>query len=191
MQRGATLESLTDQICAFLSTFAIGVVGGFCYDYYRAVRRTFRLKKVGTFIGDIIFWLVTTALVFFLLLVGNGGVVRYYVLIGLGLGACIYFQSLSRTMSKLVWFKFFLLKKIWNIIVITIMFLFNTVLLPFRLMLLVLSYPIKFLRVLFNKASRRLILYYNNLVMKYLRRYLVRLKSIMSCLVFWKGKDQK
>lgn len=186
------MESLTDQIGAFAATLIIGVVGGFCYDYYRAVRRTFRLKKVGTWLGDIIFWLVTTALVFFLLLLGNCGVVRYYVFFGLGLGAWLYFQFFSNIISRLVRFKFYLLQKIWTMIVIIILFLINVVLFPFRLVFLILSYVLNFLGGLFNKVGRKLSAGFNNLIMKRMRRGLATLKSMLSYLVFWKRKkDEK
>lgn len=182
------MESLNNQLCAFVATLMIGMVGAFCYDYYRAVGKTFRLKKVGTWLGDIIFWLMTTALVFFLLLLGNCGVVRYYVLFGLGLGACIYFQFFSNTMSRLIHLKFYLLQRVWAFIVIIILFLINIVLFPFRLVFLILSYPLNFLGGLYNKAGRKLIVYFNNLGLKCVRRGSTKLKSMLSYLVFWKRK---
>ncbi|OPX84478.1 MAG: Spore cortex protein YabQ (Spore_YabQ) [Pelotomaculum sp. PtaB.Bin104] len=182
------MESLTEQFCSFAATLMIGVLGGFCYDYYRAVRRTFRFKKMGTWLGDIFFWMVTTALVFILLLLGNWGVVRYYVFFGLGLGALIYFQFFSNAMSRLVRFKFFLLKKIWDIVVKLAYILINMVFYPFRLVYIILSYPLNFLELLYKKACRKLKACFNTLILMRVGKGTARLKLMLLDLAFWNKK---
>lgn len=182
------MEPLVNQICAFAATLVIGMIAGFCYDYYRVVRGVFKLKKVGTCLGDIVFWLVTTALVFSLLMLGNWGVVRLYVFIGLGLGALLYFQFLSGVMRRLVRFKFYLLYEIWKLIFKITLLLWKIVLFPVRLVILVLSYPLNLLRVIFKKTGSRLkgILY--NLLGKRVERGIIRLKAKLSALAFWKKR---
>jgi len=182
------MEPLANQVCAFAATLVIGMVAGFCYDYYRVVRGVFKLKKVGTCLGDMVFWLVTTALVFFLLVLGNWGVVRLYVFIGLGLGASFYFQFLSGVSSRLLRFKFYLFHEAWRLIVRITFFLWKIILLPVRLVALVLSYPLNFTRFLFKKTGRGLKGIFSRLVGKRLDIIIIKLKPKLSAMVFWKRK---
>lgn len=188
VHRGAALESLTEQFCSFIAALLIGVLVGFCYDYYRAVKKIFELKKVGTWLGDVLFWVATTALVFFLLILGNWGVVRYYVFFGLGLGACIYFKFFSKSMSRLVWFKFYLLEKLWALLVQAALLLLHIVLIPLRLFVLILSYPLNFLGTLLKKTGRLLRVYFNNMILARMKRALERIKLIFHDFVLRKKK---
>ncbi|NLI12844.1 MAG: spore cortex biosynthesis protein YabQ [Peptococcaceae bacterium] len=154
------MESLYSQARAFLITIGIGAAAGFCFDYYRIVRRAFRLKKIGTCIGDAMFWLVTTVIVFTALLWGNWGEVRLYVMIGLGLGALLYFNLFSRPASRVIRFKFFMLYKCWTLLKKAISLLYMTVLFPFRLVIYVLSYPFYFVKMLLKKTKSKLSVFF-------------------------------
>lgn len=184
------METLVNQMCSFAATIVIGVAAGFCYDYYRVVRGVFRLKKAGTFLGDILFWLITTAVVFLMLLQGNWGEVRLYVFIGLGLGALIYFRFLSGAISRLVRFKFFLFQKTWELFVKSMLFLWMVILFPFRLLILVLSYPVDFLRGLFRKTGQKLRAVFYNFVGRKVERGIAGIKSKLARLLFWKKKKE-
>lgn len=182
------MDLLVHQVEAFAATILIGMAAGFCYDYYRVVRGVFRLKKVGTFLGDIIFWLLTTALVFVLLLRGNWGEVRLYVFVGLSLGAFLYYRLFSVQFSRLVRLKFYLFQKTWELLVKLVLLIWTVILFPFRLLLLLLSYPLDFLEGLRRKAGRKgkAVLY--NLVGRRVERSVARVKSKLAPLAFWKNK---
>lgn len=182
------MDSLVSQVHAFAATIVIGIVAGFCYDYYRVVRTVFRLKKVGTYLGDVIFWLVATALVFFLLLLGNRGEMRLYVLVGLGLGALIYYCLLSKYVSRLVRFKFFLFHKTLELLVKLVLLLWMVILFPFRLVILVLSYPLVFVGGLLKKAGRKLRAAFYNLVGRRVERGVARVKAKLAFWAFWRKK---
>lgn len=173
------MESLVGQIRAFAATIVTGAAASFCYDYYRVVRGVFRLKKIGTCLGDLLFWMVTTAVVFLMLLWGNWGELRLYVFIGLGLGALIYFRLFSGPVSRLVGIKFFVIFKTWELLVKTVLALWAAFLFPFRLVLLVVSYPVEFLRLLFKPAGSRI------------RRWIAGIKSKLSPLAFWTGRKKE
>lgn len=87
--------SLAEQFTAFLITIGIGVAAACVYDLYRVVRLTLRLRRLGSGVGDLLFWLVLTAVVYGLLLLGIAGDVRWSVLAGLVIGALIYRRYLS------------------------------------------------------------------------------------------------
>jgi len=88
--------SLETQLAVFFAAVGIGAGAAFLFDCYRAARVSLRLGRWATGFGDLIAWIVLTAVVFGLLLPANWGEVRWYVLLGLGAGAFLYHRSLSR-----------------------------------------------------------------------------------------------
>lgn len=182
------MESLESQVYAFIATIITGVVMGICFDYYRVLRWVYRPKKVGTCLGDMAFWLVTTILVFMALLMGNWGEVRLYVFIGLFMGIAVYFCLLSNPTRKLVRLKFFLFFKTWQVIIKTVLFLWMVISCPFRLVFLFLSYPVSLLKSLFIKARRKLGFVFSNYVGRRLERLAAKGKSKLAGLLLWKSK---
>lgn len=89
-----------EQGTAFVLTIAVGFLSGFFYDFYRICRRLLGLKRAG--IGDFLFCVGLTALVFASLLFINYGEMRFYVILGLALGALIYFQFCSRAVYRTI-----------------------------------------------------------------------------------------
>ncbi|MDD4334079.1 MAG: spore cortex biosynthesis protein YabQ [Desulfotomaculaceae bacterium] len=150
------MESLLSQLRAFFMTIGIGIIAAFGYDYYRAVRRAVKLKKTGAFLGDLIFWLVTTVMVFALLLLANWGEMRMYVLLGLGLGALLYFYLFSKSMRRLIGIKFYILYRLGHYFVLIISYIWNAVCAPFRFVIMLITYPFRYCRLVFGKLSRRL-----------------------------------
>lgn len=134
------MEPLVGQLYSFSVTLFTGMAAGFCYDYYRALKASLGLKKYGTHLGDLLFWLVTTGVVFFLLLLFNSGEMRFYVLVGLGLGALVYFYLFSGIVGRLLPVKFFVIKTLSGYILRTIAFLWTVALFPFRFFLLLAEY---------------------------------------------------
>ncbi len=182
------MESLAGQFYSFAATILIGAVAGFCYDYYRVVRQTYRLRKAGSVLGDVSFCLIASALVFLMLLWGNSGEIRLYVFIGFGLGAFAYFHLFSNTINRLVRFKFFLFHRVWDILVKSALFLWSIVLFPFRLVTLALSYPVNFLKGLLGKARQKLKNVFYNIAGKRIQQCARQIKSRLSTLTFWKKK---
>jgi hypothetical protein len=64
------LDMLVNQARVFAATVAIGMSIGLLFDYYRAISAALRLKARGILVGDMLFWLVATAMGFMLLLWG-------------------------------------------------------------------------------------------------------------------------
>lgn len=91
----ATVNSLAGQTYAFLMTILAGGIAGFLFDLYRVARSMMRPRQVATAMTDLLYWIVVTPIVFAMLLAGNWGELRFYVLIGLGVGLLLYFQALS------------------------------------------------------------------------------------------------
>ncbi|MFZ3172531.1 MAG: spore cortex biosynthesis protein YabQ [Carboxydocellales bacterium] len=96
------MVSLSEQFNYFLLTVGTGLLIGLVFDIYWLARHLLNLRKMGTGLGDLIFWSVTTVLAFFLLLAGNWGEVRFYVFMGILLGIGGYIRWLSPITRKVL-----------------------------------------------------------------------------------------
>ncbi|OPZ73699.1 MAG: Spore cortex protein YabQ (Spore_YabQ) [Firmicutes bacterium ADurb.Bin456] len=180
------MESLGEQFFAFAATFAGGLGAGFLYNYYCELRRAFGFKKWGTILGDIVFWLITTLMIFAVLLRGNWGEVRLYVFVGLFLGACCYYWLLSAAVSRFLRFKFRVMQKTWQLLVRALGIILTAVLFPFRLIALVVSFPLGFLGGLLKKAGKKLRIVWHNLAGRRVGRGWTVIKGGLNRLLFWK-----
>jgi spore cortex biosynthesis protein YabQ len=91
---------LANQAGIFVLTLATGIGLAILFDVYRVVRKECRFRAILTYIGDFLYWILATCIVFGMLLAGNGGEIRLYIFIGLISGAAIYYQMLSRYVIK-------------------------------------------------------------------------------------------
>lgn len=89
------ISLLDGQVGAFLWAIVIGVAAAFLYDLYTAIGSALRFPRWGTGVGDILFWAVLTVFVFALLVLGNAGDVRWYILLGMALGYAGYRRLLG------------------------------------------------------------------------------------------------
>ena len=86
---------LTGQILAFVITIVTGILLGLLFDCYRVLRGTFNPKAAVTWLTDLLYWLVATAVVFVALVLSNWGELRFYVVIGILSGLGLYYRWLS------------------------------------------------------------------------------------------------
>ncbi|MCL2169492.1 MAG: spore cortex biosynthesis protein YabQ [Defluviitaleaceae bacterium] len=93
--------SILGQAATFLVTFATGFALGIFYDIFRVIRRVFRPRFVGTMIFDLLFWLVSVAVLFLVLLFVNFAEIRFFVFLGMFLGLIVHFVTLSRAFLAL------------------------------------------------------------------------------------------
>jgi len=130
-----------EQVTTFVLTIAVGLLGGFIYDLYRVVRGLLRLKKTGTFVGDIFFFLILAVVIFTLFMLINYAEVRFYVILGAMLGVYIYFRFLTRIGYQTIRQLFLLLKKTSALLTSFFKKLFLIIIYPLRMIFLVVSYP--------------------------------------------------
>jgi len=89
------IASISEELFIFFATIYGGILIGLIYDLYRIFRRVFRPKKIATLVEDLIFWIVTGAAAFFVLLFSNDGELRFYTFLGFAIGAMLYIWALS------------------------------------------------------------------------------------------------
>lgn len=89
------MDPLRTQVFIFLVTVLAGALIGLIFDVYRTFRGFVKPGELGTTLGDFIFWAVATVLTFALLVATNGGEVRAFVFIGMGIGFGLYRATLG------------------------------------------------------------------------------------------------
>lgn len=87
--------SIAFQTLVFLKAVLMGVSFGVLYDLLRAVRRSLHAGAAMTAFCDTLFWLGLLGTLFVFVLTAAAGEGRFYVLLGAGLGALLYFIALS------------------------------------------------------------------------------------------------
>ena len=88
----------------FLSSAVYGLQLFLIYDFIRAIRRTWRHKKILIAIEDISFWIAAGIFLFTRIYHWNYGVLRWYFFVGLGLGMLLYHVTISPYVLKFVCF---------------------------------------------------------------------------------------
>lgn len=87
---------LTGQAITFLLTGLAGFAFGLVYDGFRIFRKMLHHNPILTAIEDVLFWVLSTLLLFTLLVHINFGQVRFFTLLGVALGIILYLCTLSR-----------------------------------------------------------------------------------------------
>lgn len=88
--------NLQNQLLIFAIFVLLGLNFGVYYDFFKSFRLIFSLKILGSFITDILFWLITTAHFFIFLINFSLSEVRFYVLFAILFGFFVYFYTLSK-----------------------------------------------------------------------------------------------
>jgi spore cortex biosynthesis protein YabQ len=108
------MHSLDSQVYSFIVIILTGITVGILFDLFRVTRDAIHPGKIVGIIGDVFFWITITGIIIFLLLVGNWGEPRLYVLIGVTVGAFIYIRFLRRTVVRLLTGMVCVVKKIFK-----------------------------------------------------------------------------
>jgi len=164
---------LTSQVYAFLITIGIGVFMGVIFDLYRLVLNHFRWRRWGRDIGDFIFWLIVTGMVFLLLLHGNMGEVRLYVLLGLVIGLSLYFRLLTGRVRAVI-------KSFVTLITRIVLFLFMVICFPFRLIKKMVLVPLGFIGIGLARLINGMSLISKNYLLNPIRQIYRRLTLLIS-----------
>lgn len=147
------MEPLEYQFYSFFIMVLAGFLIGILFDFYRIIRNFVRPKKIATGVGDVLFWIIVTAVAFVLLIYGNWGQLRFYVFIGLALGVRIYFVLFSKMFIKIFKNTFLLIGKLISLIWRIICFLFGVVLIPFKIIRNIVIIPLGIISITFGRVG--------------------------------------
>lgn len=145
---------LLDQLEVFSWTLLIGMLAGMFHVVYRVVRDILKLKKFGTFAGDIIFWLLLTVIAFVILLKANYGQLRLYVFIGLFLGAFLFTRILGNCTYRLIRWVLHIAGKTIRLVALLLYYAWKAVAFPFRMLFMVVVFPLGLIGGLLGGAGR-------------------------------------
>jgi len=95
---------LQQQAWAFLTAMLTGIIAGILFDIYRVLRQLLGLRKIGTAVGDFISLISISLAAFSLLLLGNWGEMRLFVILAIAGGLIIYFKVASFWTQRAVYF---------------------------------------------------------------------------------------
>ncbi|SEN63873.1 spore cortex biosynthesis protein YabQ [Lihuaxuella thermophila] len=79
-----------------------GVMIGVILDTYRVLKARFRLRGWTVSLVDFLYWTVSAALVFSLLMWSNWGELRFYIFVAVCMGLFLYLSWLSRPVSRCI-----------------------------------------------------------------------------------------
>ncbi|WP_036620333.1 spore cortex biosynthesis protein YabQ [Paenibacillus alvei] len=91
-----------------------GLALGLVFDSYRVVAGQFKFPRWTLPVFDLLYWLAATLFVFQMLVKGNQGELRFYVLLGLAAGAWLYAVFLSRITVLIVKWLVAAIKALWR-----------------------------------------------------------------------------
>lgn len=136
--------SFSFQLKTFILSILIGFAMGFFYDWIRIFRRVLFHKNILIQIEDIIYWNFMAGVIFLICLYQNNGEIRAFFIIGIVLGMCTYFFTISKIFISVS-------TKIINLIKIIIKFIFECILMPFKIVLKVILSILSPITKLFKK----------------------------------------
>ena len=144
---------ISNQASLFLIFTIEGIIIGLIFDIFRILRKSFKTTDIVTYIEDILFWLITGILILYTIFVFNYGEIRFFMFVGIFLGAMLYMLLISRYVIKISVTTIEFIKK-------TIMLILKIVIFPFqfiyRILKKIFSKPIVFCIINIKKIIRQI-----------------------------------
>ena len=92
--------SLMDQLKLIIFSILSGIITGVFFDIYRLIRGFQNPNKILTIIQDLLFWALTSIVVFIFLMYTNEGYINFYVYLCLIIGVYLYLKLLSKVFIR-------------------------------------------------------------------------------------------
>lgn len=162
--------SVAEQTTVFLCCFLCGMVIGVIFDAFRVLRKLIPTNNIVTITEDILFCILAFSALFFCALRFNYGDIRWYMIIGAGIGAVLYFFTISRVILSVC---FFIIK----ILKIALAYIFKIVSFPVLFVFKLLKKPLIFTFNLGKTGIKRVCGKFKYNIMSFLRFY--RHKSLL------------
>lgn len=154
------IVSISEQAQIFLVSIQAGMVIGVFYDIFRIIRKIIPHPDWLIHLEDLIYWIIVSSFMFFVLFSKNYGEIRGFALLGALLGNVFYFFTIGILVMKFSDWIINLIKKIIHIIIkiifIPIKFTLKILYYPYKWI----SFPLKVIRVrtkiVMNKSKNRI-----------------------------------
>lgn len=142
-------NSLLHQCGIFAYCIFFGVITAIIFDTFRVLRRIVKTGVMITFLEDMLFWIIVAILFFALSLKISNGEIRFFMLIGVILGATAYFLTISSFIIQIAVKIVNVLKRIGAIFI-------NVIVFPLRCFIRLLNKPIFFVMSFGKKGIKSL-----------------------------------
>lgn len=131
-------QVVNTQTVLFLNCILIGVIMGMLYDLIRIFRKIIPHPNWSVQVEDTIYWICCALIGFAILYMHNYGQIRFFVFIGIILGAILYFCTFSIVFMKFATWLIEVIKHILrtliHIISIPIKWIINVIKIPLRML---------------------------------------------------------
>lgn len=145
---------ILSQASLFLIFIINGIIIGIVFDIFRILRKSFKTPDIVTIIEDILFWIITGIIILYSIFVYNNGEIRFFMFIGIFLGAMLYMLLLSNYVIKLSVKTILMLKKLLEYIFKILIFPIKTI---YKIIKNILKKPILFCFINLKKAIRQIL----------------------------------
>ncbi|MBQ7942947.1 MAG: spore cortex biosynthesis protein YabQ [Lachnospiraceae bacterium] len=95
--------SIIGEFYFWIYSIATGIGLALLYDMLRLWRRMVRHRRWQRDIEDIFYWILCFFISFYLLYYGNNGVIRYFAVMGAGLGMLLYSVTVGRFLTSAIY----------------------------------------------------------------------------------------
>lgn len=139
-------EIVNTQLQLFLYSILMGALLGMIYDLTRIFRKAIKHPNFLVQIEDGLYWMICALLMFAILYMHNYGEMRFFIFLGMILGAVFYFATFSIVFMKIA---------VWVIDTIKafITWLIRMISIPIKMILHLISVPITYLHRLYLKQA--------------------------------------
>lgn len=90
------MKYFIEDVNIFYLTLYGGIVIGILFDFYRVLRRNYKVIRRISIVFDIVFWFLITIVIFTSINLLEGFNLRYYHFIALFLGFILYYNTISK-----------------------------------------------------------------------------------------------
>lgn len=148
--------SVANEARIFGASFLCGILGGVIFDIFRALRIKVKSGTALVALEDILFWLALSGVVFAFMYRVNNGQPRWYIFVGIILGAIIYRLTVSRYIVAAFKKIFDLLCAFFKILQKIFIFPFKILKRPFKILVIPLSKFAKKIKFLTQKSKNNI-----------------------------------
>ena len=138
-----------NQALIFIVFTFTGILLGILFDFFRVFRRTFNTIDFITYLEDILYWILAGIIVLYNIWFFNNGEIRFFMIIGIVMGAIIYSLLFSPILIKI---ETMLLTKLKNII----MFFYKIIIIPIEKIINLFAFYTRKINIIAKKQNNKL-----------------------------------
>ena len=90
------------QFTSFIAYTILGIISCIVFDLFRSIRKNIKTPNHITYVEDLIFWLIISLLLLYVIKFQNNGEFRIYYIFALLLGTIFYYLTISKYIFTLL-----------------------------------------------------------------------------------------